>query len=107
MTAPSSSPRAEKPGRPGARWEAELRWTGEQIVADKALTGCQLEALIYAANGLTSSQIAARLGCGPDAVNLRIRYAATALGASSRTHAVALAIARGLIRPDEIHATKR
>ncbi|WP_327223062.1 hypothetical protein OG229_02645 [Streptomyces platensis] len=34
MSAPGSSPRAEKPGRPGARWETELRWTGEQIATD-------------------------------------------------------------------------
>ncbi|GES27855.1 hypothetical protein AB0G60_02965 [Streptomyces angustmyceticus] len=34
MTAPSSSPRGERVGKPGARWETELRWTGEQIVAD-------------------------------------------------------------------------
>ncbi|MET7795722.1 hypothetical protein [Streptomyces decoyicus] len=34
MSAPSSSPRGEKPGRPGARWETELRWSGEQIVPD-------------------------------------------------------------------------
>ncbi|SHL73941.1 LuxR C-terminal-related transcriptional regulator [Streptomyces yunnanensis] len=71
------------------------------------LTGPQLEALVYAANGLTSSQIAGRLGCGRDAINLRIRYAASALGATSRTHAVALAIARGLIDPDEIHPARR
>ncbi|MER7151232.1 hypothetical protein [Streptomyces lydicus] len=34
MSAPASSPRGEKAGRPGARWETELRWTGEQIVPD-------------------------------------------------------------------------
>ncbi|MEE6264943.1 LuxR C-terminal-related transcriptional regulator [Streptomyces diastatochromogenes] len=72
-----------------------------------ALTEPQLEALVYAANGLTSAQIAARLGCGRDAINLRIRYAADHLGASSRTHAVALAIAAGLIDPDEIHPAQR
>lgn len=72
-----------------------------------ALTEPQLEALVLAANGLTSAQIAHRLGCGRDAVNLRIRYAAHGLGASTRTHAVALAIAAGLIHPDEIHPAKR
>ncbi|MEV7466184.1 hypothetical protein AB0O20_06665 [Streptomyces kronopolitis] len=34
MSSPSSSPRGEKPGQPGARWETELRWGGEQIVTD-------------------------------------------------------------------------
>lgn len=38
MTAPSSSPRGERAGRPGARWEAELRTTGEQVIADDAPT---------------------------------------------------------------------
>ncbi|GGX49213.1 LuxR C-terminal-related transcriptional regulator [Streptomyces noursei] len=71
------------------------------------LTEPQLEALVLAANGLTSAQIAHRLGCGRDAVNLRIRYAAGHLGASSRTHAVALAIAAGLIGTDEIHPATR
>ncbi|WP_438489518.1 LuxR C-terminal-related transcriptional regulator [Streptomyces sp. S186] len=71
------------------------------------LTGPQLEALVYAANGLTSSQIAHRIGCTAAAVNLRIRYAAYSLGASSRTHAVALALASGLISADEIRPAKR
>ncbi|MFJ5294471.1 hypothetical protein [Streptomyces sp. NPDC088348] len=34
MTAPTSSPRAERAGTPSAGWETELRWTGEQLVAD-------------------------------------------------------------------------
>lgn len=34
MTGPSSAPRGEKPGKPGAGWETELVWTGEQIVPD-------------------------------------------------------------------------
>ncbi|MGW0550528.1 hypothetical protein [Streptomyces altiplanensis] len=35
MSAPSSSPRGEKAGRPGTRWETELR-TIEQLVDDDA-----------------------------------------------------------------------
>ena len=38
MTAPSSSPRGERAGRPGARWETELRSTGEQVIPDDAPT---------------------------------------------------------------------
>ncbi|MFD8545588.1 hypothetical protein [Streptomyces sp. NPDC059649] len=34
MAKPSSTPRGERSGKPGARWETELRWTGEQIVED-------------------------------------------------------------------------
>lgn len=36
MTGPSSSPRGEKASKPGARWETELRWTGEQVIPDEA-----------------------------------------------------------------------
>ncbi|MER7806137.1 hypothetical protein [Streptomyces sp900116325] len=36
MTAPSSSPRGEHTPRTGARWETELRWTGERLVDDQA-----------------------------------------------------------------------
>jgi hypothetical protein len=34
MTDPSSTPRGEHAGRPGARWETELRSLGEQYVPD-------------------------------------------------------------------------
>lgn len=34
MTGPSGTPRGERPGRPGATWETELRWSGEWVVAD-------------------------------------------------------------------------
>lgn len=36
MTAPSSSPRGERPGRPGVTWETELRTSGEQYLPDGA-----------------------------------------------------------------------
>lgn len=36
MTGPSSSPRPERPGRPGVTWETELASTGEQYIPDGA-----------------------------------------------------------------------
>jgi hypothetical protein len=36
MTGPSSAPRGERPGRPGANWEIELRSSGERYVPDGA-----------------------------------------------------------------------
>lgn len=36
MAGPSSAPRGERPGRPGAVWETELVWGGEQYVPDGA-----------------------------------------------------------------------
>lgn len=38
MTGPTSTPRGERPGTHGARWETELRTTGEQHVDDDAET---------------------------------------------------------------------
>jgi hypothetical protein len=35
VTGPSSTPRGERAGTPGARWETELRWGGEHIVDDE------------------------------------------------------------------------
>ncbi|WP_405558943.1 hypothetical protein OHV08_33920 [Streptomyces canus] len=34
MTRPSSAPRGERPGRPGANWETELASTSEQYVPE-------------------------------------------------------------------------
>ena len=36
MTGPSSSPRGEHSGRPGATWEIELRPGAERLIADDA-----------------------------------------------------------------------
>lgn len=36
MTGPSTTPRGERGGTPGARWETELRTTGEQLIPDDA-----------------------------------------------------------------------
>ena len=36
MSGPSSVPRAERAGTPGANWESELVWSGERVVDDEA-----------------------------------------------------------------------
>lgn len=36
MTGPSSTPRGERAGTRGARWETRLVWAGEQVVDDNA-----------------------------------------------------------------------
>lgn len=66
----------------------------------------QLAALRLVANGLTAREAAKELGTTERAVYVRVSLAAAALGAHSRTHAVALAMARGLIRVDEIRPGK-
>ena len=40
MTALSSAPRGEHTPTPGARWETELRWSGEQLADDGAPGPC-------------------------------------------------------------------
>jgi DNA-binding CsgD family transcriptional regulator len=47
------------------------------------------------AAGLTGGQVAARLGISPATVRVHIRNATGKLGASTRTQAVAIAVARG------------
>lgn len=61
------------------------------------LPDSQLEALRLAANGYSSQQIAHRLDTTESAIHQRLSAAAVLLGARSRTHAVAIAITRGLI----------
>ncbi|MFF9632885.1 response regulator transcription factor [Streptomyces fradiae] len=69
------------------------------------VTPAQMEALRLAANGLTARQIATRLNISEGAAHLRLNGAAHALGAHSRTHAVALAIRTGLMDLTEVRLT--
>jgi DNA-binding CsgD family transcriptional regulator len=68
----------------------------------KPLSPGQLAALRLAASGYTSRQIAVRLGTTEQGVHLRLKEAAVRLGAKSRTHAAVVAVACGLLRPDEL-----
>lgn len=62
----------------------------------------QLAALRLAANGLTAGQIARRLGTTETGIHLRLNQAARAVGARSRPHLVALALASGLLSAADI-----
>ncbi|QLJ01503.1 helix-turn-helix transcriptional regulator [Streptomyces sp. NEAU-sy36] len=66
------------------------------------LTGSELDALRLAASGYTSRQIATRLGTTETGIHLRLKSAATKLGARSRTHAVVTALRLALIRFDDL-----
>ncbi len=74
---------------------------------DGRLSPGQLAALQLAANGYTSRQIATRLGATEQGIHLRLNTAMRSLGARSRTHAVAIAITRGLIKLDDNGPTVR
>ncbi|MFE0794717.1 response regulator transcription factor [Streptomyces mutabilis] len=71
-------------------------------VYGQPLTPGQIAALRLAAAGYTSRQIAARLGSTETGVHRRFKEAAIRLGARSRTHAVVIALHRGLIRFDDL-----
>ncbi|MEU8469534.1 LuxR C-terminal-related transcriptional regulator [Streptomyces sp. NPDC029006] len=61
-----------------------------------------LELLRLAANGYSSREIADELILSPHTVNDYWREIYRRLGAKNRENAVAMAIVRGLIRPDEV-----
>ena len=66
------------------------------------LTDGELDALRLAASGYTSRQIANRLNTTEVGIHLRLKSAATKLGARSRTHAVVIALRLVLIRFDDL-----
>ena len=66
------------------------------------ITRRELEMLRLAANGNTNETIARHLGITKDTVNGALRSVYRKLGAKDRTNAVAIALVRGLIKPQEI-----
>ena len=66
-------------------------------VDDVHLTGREREVLSLLAQGLQLDEIAERLGIGAETVRTHVRKATERLGASNRTHAVAIAIRHKLI----------
>ncbi|MGV9588218.1 helix-turn-helix domain-containing protein [Streptomyces tendae] len=67
------------------------------------LTARQRQVLILAANGNTNAAIATWLGITATTVNEILGRAYTALGASDRAQAVAIALAVGEIGVQQIH----
>jgi DNA-binding CsgD family transcriptional regulator len=61
------------------------------------LTGREREVLQLLAEGLQTDEIAQRLEIGPETVRTHLRHASDRLGATNRTHAVAIAIRYKLI----------
>ncbi|MFP8960011.1 LuxR C-terminal-related transcriptional regulator [Streptomyces nanhaiensis] len=74
---------------------------------DGHLSPGQLAALRLAANGMTSREIARILGTTEQGIHLRLKTASKSLGAASRTHAVALALKRGLLDLDDVTDPRR
>jgi DNA-binding CsgD family transcriptional regulator len=70
---------------------------GRPAPSDRVLSPREHEVVSLLAAGLTGEQVALRLGISPATVRVHIRNATAKLGASTRTHAVAMAVARGEI----------
>jgi DNA-binding NarL/FixJ family response regulator len=64
-----------------------------------ALTGRETEVLALVASGLGNKEIASRLGTASGTIKIHVQNVLEKLGASGRTHAVAIAIRRGILHP--------
>jgi DNA-binding NarL/FixJ family response regulator len=62
-----------------------------------ALTAREIEVLQYVAKGYGNKEIGVRLGTAAGTVKMHLQNILSKLGASDRTHAVTLAISRGII----------
>ncbi len=70
---------------------------GAALLAEPGLTTREREVLRLLADGLTREEIAERLGIGEGTVRAHLVKANRRLGARNRTHAVAVALRKGLI----------
>lgn len=66
-----------------------------------ALTAREVEVLTYAASGLANKEIATRLGTASGTVKMHMQNILGKLEAEDRTHAVTIALQRGIIHLDE------
>jgi DNA-binding NarL/FixJ family response regulator len=66
-------------------------------LGDEGLTARELEVLALIRDGYKNKQIAGRLAISENTVNFHIKNVVDKLGANDRTHAVMIAIRRGLL----------
>lgn len=69
----------------------------ENMRAHRALTAREVDALCWAARGKTAAETASILGLSVETVTTHLYKATRRLGAANKTHAVAIAIHRGII----------
>ena len=65
-----------------------------------ALTPREVEVLSYVAKGLANKEIAHKLGTASGTVKMHVQNILAKLGASDRTHAVTIALERGILHLD-------
>jgi DNA-binding NarL/FixJ family response regulator len=63
-----------------------------------ALTPREVEVLTLVAKGLANKEIAAKLGTADGTVKIHVQNILSKLNASDRTHAVTIALQRGIIQ---------
>lgn len=69
----------------------------ENMRAHRALTSREVDALCWAARGKTAAETAVILGLSVETITTHLYKATRRLGAANKTHAVAIAIHRGII----------
>lgn len=67
--------------------------------AQDALTPREVEVLTLVAQGYANKEIAARLGKADGTIKIHVQNILAKLSATDRTHAVTIAVKRGIIRP--------
>jgi DNA-binding NarL/FixJ family response regulator len=65
-----------------------------------ALTQREVEVLTFVAKGLANKQIADQLGTADGTIRIHIQHILSKLGAADRTHAVTIALQRGILHLD-------
>lgn len=76
----------------------DLREEGGENFARLALTPREVEVLQWVARGLANKEIARQLGAAAGTIKMHVQNILAKLGATDRTHAVTIAIQRGIIR---------
>jgi DNA-binding CsgD family transcriptional regulator len=69
---------------------------------NRSLSAREREVLGLLSQGLTGVEIAERLYLSPETVRTHVRNAMTKLNASTRSHAIALAVKRGEVSLDDV-----
>jgi DNA-binding NarL/FixJ family response regulator len=79
---------------------AEVAERLSEYFPNVALTPRAVEVLSYVAKGLANNEIAHQLGTASGTVKMHVQNILAKLGASDRTHAVTIALERGILHLD-------
>jgi DNA-binding NarL/FixJ family response regulator len=71
-----------------------------EFLVQAALTPREVEVLSFVAKGLGNKEIADRLGTADGTIRIHVQHILSKLAAADRTHAVTIALQRGILRLD-------